>query len=191
MEHSLYTKATYNQPRGQLVLCPRNCQVVLRAKPQTNKIRFICPVCDSRATVDIPSVDHLTPLGKAGLIKTSFPQTPYPVQEWTCNGPRVPQTLPGSQVATLQVPMQGVNAVQPSDFGMVPAPDSITRSASLPSGPTLASSSSSLRIRIPSKKRSQSTSRTFKPAPSSDDPNQRPSSSSSSSKTTKKRQKTE
>ena len=234
--HTLYTKATYKQPGGHVVLCPRNCGVLLKVKPRAKKIQFICPKCDSRATVDMPpSPDTSTILGKASIIKTQFPQTPYPIGEWKCGGPGTTPTLPQAQAATLQVPEHSMDAVQPGAFSRLPAPDPtlrsapplqpsvfcrmpppalvpvpsssrqqsvfstmpapgpITRSASLPSDPTLDPSTSSLKIRIRPLplQRSHSTSITPTSAPSLDDPKKRSTSTSSSSTTVRKRRKKE
>lgn len=79
--HSLYTKFSQDEPDGQIVVCPKDCNLPMTTRTASYRTRrHICP-CGYRATVKKGELDGTTVLGARRLVKIAFPQDRY-LADW-------------------------------------------------------------------------------------------------------------
>ena len=83
--HVLYTKWTMQEPMGAILMCNKTCKQVLDYSQGDTNIRYHCPACKMRCYIPLFPSDRTTALGRAGLVKTVFPQPQYPAQ-WVAEG---------------------------------------------------------------------------------------------------------
>jgi len=112
-QHTLYTRFSLDEPRGQPVMCPNRCGGVMSSKTNANNLRFICKGCNSRATVEKFFLDTSTDLGKASFLKVQFPRRNYPIASWTSDGLLNGQNPPAPPPTTPPVQTQMPERVSP------------------------------------------------------------------------------
>jgi len=83
--HTLYTRLTACLPRGKSLTCPGDCKQELRVRNHSKGSVVICSKCSRRCTV--PLVDKTTFLEQRGILKTSFPLSPFSA-EWRPGKPK-------------------------------------------------------------------------------------------------------
>lgn len=153
-EHALYKQFLLTEPKGMIVRCHMNCAQECKIKSVDGKRwRFICRVCNSRATIEKDFCNTTTPLGRNFIVKTPYPELQHPVTWSLPPPPKADSDLPGQAFpipARFQVPAQSSRSTH------LRAPDMVERAVSLPertshttSMATPGASTSSLRIRIP------------------------------------------
>jgi hypothetical protein len=79
--HILYTRFSFSEPGGNIVVCHRNCTQGLDYRPSKNNVTFMCEDCGSRCKTPIIKTDRTTVLGREALINTVYLQAQYPT-EW-------------------------------------------------------------------------------------------------------------
>ena len=93
--HTLYSKFSFEQPGGEIVLCHRRCGQPLKSRldVKTNKVAILCPGCGSKCKVPKVVSDRTTVLGRRGIVKSAYPQTQFPT-EWKNHVPSQPGLSP-------------------------------------------------------------------------------------------------
>ena len=110
MGHAIYTRFSFAEPFGKIVLCHRMCTGQLRAKAGKTTTKITCMTCGSTCSVPKVTTDRTTTLGRQSMVKVAYPQEQYPT-EW-----KLPQ--PGSKftqaVHPATLPAQNSPVVTPS-----------------------------------------------------------------------------
>ena len=108
--HTVYTKFSFAEPFGKIVLCHRMCTGQLRAKAGKTNTKITCMTCGSTCSVPKFTTDRTTTLGRESMVKFVYPQEQYPT-EW-----KLPE--PGSKftqaVHPTTLPAQNSPVVTPS-----------------------------------------------------------------------------
>ena len=130
-DHILFTKFSFGQPGGQVVLCHMRCNTSIKVKQTPNGVRLICNGCKSRCTISQFKTTRQDTLTRRGLMAVAYPQKQYTTwwerPEPSTDVPGIGTTQP--QRRTGRPPTRNIA----SGSNLLQLPEGIVRSTSLPS----------------------------------------------------------
>jgi hypothetical protein len=138
--HTLYISQSVTEPQGHPILCHLGCNKGMRYSGKRNLLKVTCHECKSVCWLTKPKSEPWSRLGAAGLVKTKFPRTPYPV-EWKIEKGTRNEALPPTLV--IQPPAETLSPspsattlvdVPSTSTLLAPPPPPMRRSISLPTG---------------------------------------------------------